>query len=216
VSTVEYTPITSEECDAHEFLGPTKRWICDFVGQPNARANKEGPICPGIPAAYKNDSMYLRLLSTPVDRDNMIALCRTVANDFVALPPTSPPARLLKAVFLVVAAPPRSAAIALVDSVHRHLKAQLLKNGILLGKFHDELVRGSIYNPHFNPHRAPVPLVAFRYLIETDLDFLLSSDATVSERAEYLAIFLSLHRSTASAAAIAKAEAALQTLKREA
>lgn len=212
----DYLHITSSACDHHAVLGPTKRWICDLLGQPNVLANKTGPICPGIPAGIKNNSIYLRLISSSLSHNSLAQLAREVVQDFLSLSPIDKPACLLKAVFLVLATSPENETIALVDSVHRLLKADFLGHGILFGKFHSALVRGSIYNPDFNPHRSPVPLLAFRYVIETDLDFLLSSAASAEVRAEYIEIFIELLSEQASLGTIQKARQALHSLKNRA
>ena len=175
----------------NQALIETAEWICDFIGQPHPLANKHGAICPRVPDALRADSVYLRLLCSPsLTAEAVTSLGRAMAHDFFALPPVGESARNLKAVFLVIANPEEALSIPLIDRAHRDLKSELLGEGLMLGRFHSRLDRGSIYNPLFNPHRAPVPLLSFRYMVETDIGFLMSSSATPSQRKQYIEKYL--------------------------
>jgi hypothetical protein len=204
----DYIPLS--RCDHDGTLASAKWWIADLIGKPHPDANKEGPICPGIPAAVGNDSIYLKKLLGEVDYNSVLQEVMRTKDAFLHLDPVHNPARLLKAVFLVFPPETDKQSIPIIDVVHRDLKGAFLSDGILVGKFHRKLVRGSIYNPDFNPHRSPVPLMAFRYLIETDLDFLISTSATCEIRDHYIRKYLALLGETASPALVEKARLILE------
>lgn len=70
-----------------------------------------------------------------------------------------------------------------VDALQVRLKSQFVREGLMIGQFHAASVEPGLHNPAFRPLRAPVPSLAIRVMVESDLPFLLS-------RPEHLAAYL--------------------------
>jgi hypothetical protein len=65
------------------------------------------------------------------------------------------------------------AAPTVIDVVQLELKGSFVEQGLMLGQFHDRPpVDGGLWNAAFRPLRCPVPLLAIRHMVPTDLPFL--------------------------------------------
>jgi hypothetical protein len=62
--------------------------------------------------------------------------------------------------------------------------------GLLVGEFHAANANPGLHNPDFRPLRSPVPMLAIRHLVESDLAFLNRDFYPVSLRATYLRSYL--------------------------
>ena len=74
-----------------------------------------------------------------------------------------------------------------IDAPQRHLKTEFVERGLMVGEFHaGPPMAAGLHNPRFRPLRSPVPLLAIRAMVPTDLPFLLGDPR---HRAAYEARF---------------------------
>ena len=59
----------------------------------------------------------------------------------------------------------------------------------MLGEFHNRTETPGLHNPQFRPLRSPIPLLAIRFMVESDLPFLKNTD-DISLRVRYLKAYL--------------------------
>jgi len=97
----------------------------------------------------------------------------------------------------------------LIDDAQNELKASFVDVGLMLGEFHSENESPGLRNPEFRPLRSPVPMLAIRHMVESDLPFLRRSIDAPSVRASYLRSYLRRLGSTVRAKYLDQAVTAL-------
>jgi hypothetical protein len=70
--------------------------------------------------------------------------------------------------------------IPILDALQARLKERFVREGLMVGQFHPQCEQGGLWNTDFRPLRAPIPLLAIRQMVTSDLPFLLGSPAHVS------------------------------------
>ena len=64
---------------------------------------------------------------------------------------------------------------AFIDAVQARLKPQFVADGLMLGQFHALNNEPGLHNQEFRPLRSPIPLLAIRFMVDSDLPFLTES-----------------------------------------
>ncbi|QUQ64345.1 DUF6875 domain-containing protein [Kutzneria sp. CA-103260] len=168
-------------------LRQVDRWCHEFLMRPNPELGRGGSVCPYLPKAMGLQRIALTVVHTAgrtdEDVDAVIARFRQV---FLEMEPVSGPESLEKAILVILPDVSEQDAPAMVDETHRRLKADFVAAGLMIGKFHPASDQGGLHNPDFRPLRSPVPLLAIRYMVGSDLPFLNRPDDPVSDRVQYL------------------------------
>jgi len=62
-----------------------------------------------------------------------------------------------------------------LDALQRRLKDSFVSEGLMVGQFHPRCEQSGLWNADFRPLRAPIPLLAIRRMVSSDLPFLVDS-----------------------------------------
>lgn len=165
-------------------------WTTNYIAKPHPDIGRPGVICPRVPLSLKADGLYWGLYpQEQIDEAQADSLVDSLDDLFLSLKPVDRPHSLLKALLLVM---PQNteAARKSVEKVQRAFKKRSLKKGILLGKFHSELRTTALNNANFRPGLSPYPILAFRYAIDTDIRFMLTTGAPAHLKIGWIHAFL--------------------------
>jgi hypothetical protein len=66
-----------------------------------------------------------------------------------------------------------SAGHAALKRLQAQLKLYSFLRGLMIGRFHPQSEDPGLWNPHFRPLRAPLPMLAIRHMVENDAPFAL-------------------------------------------
>lgn len=175
---------------AHAPLAVTLQWVRDFLARPHPDVGRAGPVCPFTPTALALDTIWLTEVDDPSpDRDVIVELISQYRDRFLEIEPRFGSAALNKTI-LVVFPTLGSGAATLLDDVQGELKASFVELGLMLGEFHSENESPGLRNPDFRPLRSPVPMLAIRHMVESDLPFLRRTLDAPAIRASYLRSYL--------------------------
>jgi hypothetical protein len=167
-------------------LAAVLAWITSYLTAPHPQLGRGGAVCPYVRPALQAGRLYLaeaRLGSADVDAaDRCLDECRRAFADL--------PGARQKA--LVVSFPEISAEDApkLLGGLLRRVKPKFVSDGLMLGPVYPDNDAPGAHNPAFRPMRGPLPLVAIRLMMESDLPFLSRSTDPPELQAEYLAAYL--------------------------
>jgi hypothetical protein len=169
------------------------KWLREFIARPHPQLGRGGSICPLVPYALRVDSIWI----TEVPQENptiesisaIITQYRTV---FLETEPVKGPEALNKAFLIVFPSLVSKGAdgAALIDKVQYRLKPYFVEKGIMLGEFHAANESPGLRNPAFRPLRSPVPMLAIRHMVESDLPFMTRTTYTPKERSVFLRSYL--------------------------
>jgi hypothetical protein len=67
-----------------------------------------------------------------------------------------------------------------LDALQSRLKDAFVRDGLMVGQFHPHCTKSGLWNEDFRPLKAPIPLLAIRRMVASDLPFLLDSPSHLS------------------------------------
>jgi hypothetical protein len=144
-------------------------WAGSYLVSPSPDLGRRGPVCPYTQPALQRDMFYLAM-STGVDVQDAVDCLRTWYETVASATPAAD--RELLTVLLVL---PHLDPVdpTPLDDLQREAKDDFVDNGLMIGQFHPACEAPGLWNPHFRPLRAPIPLLAIRKLVVFDLPFLM-------------------------------------------
>jgi hypothetical protein len=153
-----------------EKLNEILAWIRDFVAEPHPDLGRTGPVCPFIPHALRENTIWLAAPAASLDE--MDKLIHEYRHEFTKLDPTTGPLLPYKTIVLVFPAVTREQAPELIDKLQWRVKPEFVADGLMIGQFHPDNNEPGVHNSDFRPLRSPVPLLVIRAMVGTDLPFL--------------------------------------------
>lgn len=180
-------------CDPASPLRLVLDWIRRFLAHPHPQLGRQGSVCPFVPIALEFDTIWMaEVVETTPSFEHISAIITDYRNVFLKTEPTTGPEAMNKS-FLVVF-PSLSAngadGAAVIDKVQASLKRYFVEIGLMLGEFHAANESPGLRNPDFRPLRSPIPMLAIRHMVESDLPFLIRETYPPKERSSFLRSYL--------------------------
>lgn len=171
-------------------LAVTAAWMRRFLARPHRELGRPGPVCPFVPGAIVQDTIWLADCSLGRgDRQAIVEIIGLFREMFLTLEPKSGDAAGWKAMVIVFPNVPVEDAD-VIDSVQSELKARFVDAGLMIGEFHERNESPGLRNGDFRPLRSPIPALAIRHMVETDLPFLHRTLYPPPLRAEFIRSYL--------------------------
>lgn len=149
-------------------------WVKTYPMNPHCDLGRAGAVCPFTARARKLDTIRISTcLCGPGDEDRAFALVRRGFRDLDKIPA----GRGMEKYRVVVVGFPECAdeeGIAMLDRVQRRHKFFTLPRFRMMGFMHPSSTAGGIWNPAFRALRAPMPVLAIRYLVAQDAPFVVN------------------------------------------
>jgi hypothetical protein len=98
----------------------------------------------------------------------------------------------------------------------KRMKPSFVTQGLMLGEFYPTCPAPGIRNRSFRPLRSPLPLLAIRHMVESDIDFLSPSSDPLPVQIQSLRAYLQFLGSSLSPGSQMKAREALRVAEAEA
>jgi hypothetical protein len=158
-------------------------WITTFVARPNKDLGRAGPVCPFVPGALDQKTLWLapeqianRSVPDVVQLLNGYKLLLLRAKPLEGDDATS------KAIVVVFTDMSADRARAYVDDgqIQQLKRPFYADEGVVLGEFHERNEGSAVRNPNFHPFKAPVPFVLMRPAVTGDWVFYLDNDGWLS------------------------------------
>jgi hypothetical protein len=175
-------------CDPASPLRFVLDWIREFLARPHPQLGRTGSVCPFVPVALGLDTIWMAAVAEATPSFEHISAIITDYRDvFLATEPTRGPEALNKAILVVFPSLSANGAdgAAVIDRVQANLKRYFVEMGLMLGEFH-----AANESPAFRPLRSPIPMLAIRHMVESDLPFLIRATYPPKDRASFLRSYL--------------------------
>ena len=204
--------------ESHELVRVVD-WCENSLGKPSGLVGRSGNVCPFIPEAMMRASLRFAAVAlrkrgaeAVVEIEEMIDACR---EDFLAREQMDGQIDIFGAMVLIFPDVANEEAPRVIDPTQRKLKTGFVKEGLMLGEFHAFCATPGLRNKHFRPLRSPVPLLAIRHMVESDVDFLMAPNDPALTRVKSLKAYLKFLGSSLSVASQIKAKEALRVAEAE-
>jgi hypothetical protein len=187
-----YAPVDLEQFQQDlPYLNEMTDWVKTFLAKPHPELGRPGPVCPFVPRALQLNAIRMAVIrASHLEQYQIEDLVRQYRDIFLQTPPVEGELAFYKAIMLIFPDIPADAAFKLIDGVQQKLKPFFVESGLMIGEFHQHNESPGLHNPDFRPLRSPIPMLAIRYMAESDLPFLnrLTDDPQV--RARYLQAYI--------------------------
>jgi len=165
-------------------------WCQNYLALPHPDLGRSGPICPFMPRSLELNHIYFAVVrSKGASPEELEARIKGYREIFLQIEPKEGLEATRKAIIVILPDVPDDKAAVVIDDTHRQLKAQFVESGLMIGKFHSRSDEPGLHNPRFRPLRSPIPMLAIRYMVETDLPFLNRPTDATSRRVDYLTAY---------------------------
>ena len=165
--------VSAEELDA---VQTALDWARDFLSAPHEGLGRKGPVCPYIRHSFDERLLFVTCRPERSCTDPELGDAVRAARHWFGELQRRAPVGSEHLVTIVVVLPhiDRSASIEL-DALHRSLKDEFVAEGLMIGQFHPHCQARGLWSAEFRPLQAPVPLLAIREMVPSDLPFLVGS-----------------------------------------
>lgn len=188
--------------DEYGRLTTLSDWASSFLCRSHEDLGRAGPVCPYARVAIEQGIFLLGEIDLPFDRTDAIAdEIRIYKEWFVSLQGVLGPERNACVLLSLPQCDPVSTEQ--IDLLQRHLKDEFIAEELMVGQFHPHHAEPGLWSPDFRPLAAPVPAIAIRRLVSSDLPFLVGRAAWVQKYLETFAPAMPRHTVTFLSALVA-------------
>ena len=214
------TPFSSgfdHNASAISSLQAIQCYVRNFLAKPNPNLGRKGPTCPFVPTSLKFDSIYLGQITKKQAQSvsEIQAIVKSMIPTFLAIEPSSGPKAPFKAIILVFPDVGDYDASEYIDGVQRRLKPYFVNEGLMLGEFHKHNNASGLRNPSFFPLRTPVPCLAIRHMVPSDIVFLNSKEFSPQQRLNMVEKYLEKFADKEDSKDAQAAKDAIEALRKE-
>jgi hypothetical protein len=181
------------ECDPASAMGAILLWIRTFLARPHPELGRHGTVCPFVPVAMAMDTIWLAEVDEAEPSfEHISEIITDYRNVFLEMEPKTGPEAMNKSVLVIFPSLQRNGSdgAAVIDRVQASLKKYFVEVGLMLGEFHATNQSQGLRNPNFRPLRSPIPMLAIRHMVESDLPFLTRESYPPAERSSFLRSYL--------------------------
>jgi hypothetical protein len=194
-------------------------WCENFLGRPSALVGRTGNVCPFVPQAMVLGSLKFAVFSLRErgmaavgEIEEIINTCR---EHFVAQEKARGKIDIFGSMVMIFPEVSKEEASEVIDPLQRKLKPTFVKEGLMLGEFHPLSPTPGLRNRAFRPLRSPIPLLAIRHMVESDVDFLMAPFDPAPTRVQSLKAYLQFLGPSLSVGSQVKAKESLKVAEVE-
>ena len=180
-------------CDPASPLRCIADWVRGFLAHPHPEVGRHGSVCPFVPIALGMDTIWMAEVGEASPSvEGISAIITEYRKVFLETEPKNGPEAMNKAFLVVFPSLTANGAegAAVVDEVQARLKPYFVDTGLMLGEFHAANKSPGLRNPNFQPLRSPIPMLAIRHMVDSDLPFLIRESYPPQLRASFLRSYL--------------------------
>ena len=173
------------------YLIETVEWVKNFLAKPHPALGRTGPVCPFVPRSLQLNTIQLKVIhAKKLEQEQIEEVVSSYRDIFLEIEPREGEVALNKALLLIFPDIQLEDTFKLIDEVQQKLKPFFVEAGLMLGEFHKRNESPGLRNPDFRPLRSPIPMLAIRFMVESDLPFLQRLSDEPQVRIKYLEAYL--------------------------
>ena len=162
----ESTQLSLEEASADKHFAEVIDWIEHFLSAPNALLGRVGDVCPfARTAMLKRSIEFYRNHS-----ESVTGLAADIQMHMEEFHQSSPAQNIYQCRIIVPVAIAQAASA--VECVQKQLKPAFVERHLMVGQFYKQCEEPGLWSTSFHPLQSPVPLIAIRRMVPTDVAFL--------------------------------------------
>ncbi|BAZ48120.1 hypothetical protein JMG10_40880 [Nostoc ellipsosporum NOK] len=189
-----YTPTQIQQTQQDlPYLNEIMEWVKNFLATPHPNLGRSGSVCPYVANAIRLNSIRMAVIrAKDLDLQQLEDIVQRYRNIFLEIDSEQKELSIYRAFILIFPDMCTDEDFKLIDQIQRKLKPLFVELGLMLGEFHKHTQSPGLHNPDFRPLRSPIPLLAIRFMVESDLPFLQSPNDPPHIRIKYLEAYIKL------------------------
>jgi hypothetical protein len=202
-----------------EPLFQTVDWCEHFLGRPSSLVGRTGNVCPFVPEAMMRCSLKFAVI--PLAHQGVAAIAEiegvvaAFRDQFVGAEEAQGKIDIFGSRIMIFPDVTAEEAFEVIDPPQRKLKPTFVERGLMLGEFHPLSKTPGLRNAAFRPLRSPIPLLAIRHMVESDIDFLIQPSDPAVTRVQSIKAYLQALGTSMSLASQTRAIEALRLAEAE-
>lgn len=189
-SELRSTPLAPSVQSYREDIQALVDWVDNYLCKAHPELGRSGPVCPFVPTALEMGLLYVFIyphVDFNTDLEEFRQIILKERDLFLETEPRTGNTAQFKSFLMLFPNLPSPKAHKIVDSVQSSLQDAFCEKGLMIGEFHPGPPdKRGLWNESFRPLECPIPLLAIRHMVPTDILFLKEQSSLV---AEYLRIF---------------------------
>jgi hypothetical protein len=163
--------LSVEEAWADPSFSRVIDWIDHFLSAPHTDLGRAGDVCP-----FSRTAMQKRSIEFYLNRSESVeALSGDIEMHMEEFHRGATPHDIYRCRIIV---PGRIDDVAsAVECVQKQLKPAFVERHLMIGQFYEGCEVPGLWNVNFRPLQSPIPLIAIRHMVPTDIAFLYGNDS---------------------------------------
>eukprot|EP01098_Paradermamoeba_levis_P004149 TRINITY_DN17_c0_g1_i1.p1 TRINITY_DN17_c0_g1~~TRINITY_DN17_c0_g1_i1.p1 ORF type:complete len:329 (+),score=67.46 TRINITY_DN17_c0_g1_i1:55-1041(+) len=192
--------IASESPENAQALADISVYVSQFLAKCHPMVGRPGPVCPFVPTSLKSNILRLVVVNTthdatPRDVAQLVMLMKSL---FKKMEPQSGKMALNKGIVLIFPNLVTTQQRLTIDAVQEALKERFVEDGMMLGEFHRCNASPGLRNENWFPLRTPHTCLAMRFMVPSDIPFLIPSKYDAGKIQRFCSHFLRLFQNDSS------------------
>lgn len=158
--------------DERRRLATAWRWIEEFLAQRHPQLGRDGDVCPFVTRSLNRDLLDVESFDVREGDDAMRDRARELRDALLIRSASAGDNRVYLASVIVPYGQPDRIITRQIERVQSALKPEFVSRGMMIGEFWPGHTMPGLHNRSFRPLAAPVPMLAIRHMVVTDLLFL--------------------------------------------
>ncbi len=173
------------------FMTEISAWIRGYLAKPHPDLGRDGTVCPFVPRAIETNSIYLSVCRTKnLDEEKIKKIVIKHRDVFLALGWLNSERTNYNAILIIFPDIIPQNNSSLIDGIQKLLKSDFVEMGLMIGEFHELNLNPGLHNQNFYPLRSPIPILAIRKMVTSDLVFLIRDIDPPNVRIKFLDAYL--------------------------
>jgi hypothetical protein len=148
-------------------------WVRNYLCKPHSKLGRPGPVCPFTAPAVKLGQIWIAVAPNTANTVDTLAQVSLEGKEFfLNAPENKNESKDYKAVMILFPHLNTHDGHMVIESTQRLLKPSFVSMGLMFGQFYQGCPEPGLANPMFRPLFSPIPLLATRYMVASDIAFL--------------------------------------------
>jgi len=157
-------------------------WVEDYLCKPHPSLGRTGPVCPFTAPALEQDLLTVSFFPGVRDAAAVREIVRGERDIFLSTEPRRGNTAQFKCFLLLFPDIDPDDINTTIDAAQASLQESFVSRGLMVGEFHSGPPdKRGLWNAEFRPLACPVPLLAIRHMVPTDILFLKDKSTLVAD-----------------------------------
>jgi hypothetical protein len=165
------------------------KWAEEFLTRPNKDLGRSGPVCPFVRPSLDRTTFWITAIEGPSPAPKDLEETVLAYRDwFLELEPRTGEDAQFKTILIALPDILPQDWRTVIDETQARLKADFVRDELMLGQFHPHCEEPGIRSTEFRPLKSPVPMLVIRRITAGDIVFMRSHDGRYDK--DYLQSYL--------------------------